>query len=71
MGGVPKVGGHWKGPTIREIAELSGLGTATVDRVLNGRPGVRDKTREKVQAALRKLSQSAMADELLRIGLLC
>ena len=27
-------------PTIAEIARLAGVGTATVDRVLNRRPGV-------------------------------
>ncbi len=45
----------WKGPTIREIARVAGVGPATVDRVLNNRPGVREKTRERVQGALAKL----------------
>ena len=35
----------WKGPTVREIAALAKVGPATVDRVLNNRSGVREKTR--------------------------
>lgn len=62
---------RWKGPTIREIAELSGLGVATVDRVLNGRAGVRNETRARVQAALEKLQQSANSPADLNIALLC
>ena len=47
----------WKGPTIREIARLAGVGEATVDRVLNNRLNVREKTRLRVAAALDKLSR--------------
>ena len=61
----------WRGPTVQEIAELSGLGVATVDRTLNGRPGVRNETRERVEAARRKLLYSAMGEKSLRIALLC
>ncbi|MBL4626560.1 MAG: LacI family DNA-binding transcriptional regulator [Roseicyclus sp.] len=46
---------HWKGPTVREIAKLAGVGSASVDRVLNDRPGVKEKTRAKVLTALEKL----------------
>lgn len=35
-------------PTITEIARLAGVGTATVDRVLNRRPGVNAETVERV-----------------------
>lgn len=35
-------------PTIAEIARLAGVGTATVDRVLNRRPGVNAETVERV-----------------------
>ena len=35
-------------PTIAEIARLAGVGTATVDRVLNQRPGVNPETIERV-----------------------
>ena len=68
---MPKSGNGWKGPTIREIADLSGLGPATVDRALNNRPGVRAATRERVQAALRKLSANAGAGETLHLRLFC
>lgn len=47
---------RWKGPTIAEIASESGVGTATVDRVLNGRDSVRAVTRNKVRDALTRLS---------------
>lgn len=45
----------WRGPTITEVARVAGLGTATVDRVLNGRGGVRETTRQQVMDAVRKL----------------
>ena len=45
----------WRGPTISEIARASKVGTATVDRVLNGRDSVREVTRKKVLAALERL----------------
>ena len=49
----------WKGPSLKAIATLAGLGTATVDRVLNNRAGVSEKTRARVLSALEKLSQEA------------
>jgi len=45
----------WKGPTIATIAEEAGLSMATVDRVLNARPGVREVTRKKVMLAIQRL----------------
>jgi LacI family transcriptional regulator len=45
----------WRSPTISEIAKESRVGTATVDRVLNGRGNVREATRKKVWSALDKL----------------
>ncbi|TIV71959.1 MAG: LacI family DNA-binding transcriptional regulator [Mesorhizobium sp.] len=42
-------------PTFLEIARRAGVGTATVERVLNGRGGVRPETVEKVVAAARTL----------------
>ena len=42
-------------PTFADIAERAGVGTATVERVLNGRGGVRPATAEKVIAAARTL----------------
>ncbi|MGC9019523.1 MAG: LacI family DNA-binding transcriptional regulator [Candidatus Bipolaricaulaceae bacterium] len=42
--------------TIKEIAQLAGVSKATVSRVLNGRPGVSPKTREKVEEIIRMYS---------------
>ncbi|CAB3762097.1 LacI family DNA-binding transcriptional regulator [Paraburkholderia humisilvae] len=49
---------RWRKRTARfvEIAELAGVSTATVDRVLNERGSVSAKTRERVVAAARELS---------------
>ncbi|MGB8816646.1 MAG: LacI family DNA-binding transcriptional regulator [Rhizobiaceae bacterium] len=51
----------WKGPTITQIANASGVGTATVDRVLNGRSGVGAATRQKVLQAIEQLSKPSHA----------
>jgi LacI family transcriptional regulator len=42
---------------IRDIAQQSGLSKATVDRVLNGRAGVRDSTRSEVMQAIADLDK--------------
>ena len=42
---------------VREIAQQSGLSEATVDRVLNGRPGVRENTRAEVAQAIADLDK--------------
>jgi LacI family transcriptional regulator len=47
--------------TITQIAEAAGVGTATVDRVLNNRSGVNAATVEKVRLAMVKLGASAPA----------
>ncbi|MGH6806310.1 MAG: LacI family DNA-binding transcriptional regulator, partial [Ensifer adhaerens] len=41
--------------TLKHVAAEAGFGTATVERVLNGRGGVRPETVEKVLLAVRKL----------------
>lgn len=41
---------------IKEIARQAGLGTATIDRVLNNRPNVSPQTRKRVEMALRELT---------------
>lgn len=42
-------------PTVHDIAREAGVSLATVDRVLNARPGVREDTIAKVQAAVSRL----------------
>jgi LacI family transcriptional regulator len=42
-------------PTVHDIAAKAGVSLATVDRVLNDRPGVRGVTRAKVEAAIAAL----------------
>ncbi|WP_137131464.1 LacI family DNA-binding transcriptional regulator [Rhizobium sp. FY34] len=42
-------------PTVHDIAAYAGVSLATVDRVLNGRAGVRAVTRERVEAAVAAL----------------
>ncbi|WP_449415073.1 LacI family DNA-binding transcriptional regulator [Ochrobactrum teleogrylli] len=42
-------------PTVHDIARTAGVSLATVDRVLNDRPGVRSKTRERVMEAMNTL----------------
>jgi LacI family transcriptional regulator len=39
-------------PTVHDIAEKAGVSLATIDRVLNGRPGVRATTRQRVEQAI-------------------
>jgi LacI family transcriptional regulator len=58
---------------IREIAEQAGLGQATVDRVLNGRPGVRQTTVAEVHQAIadldRQRSQLSLAGRTFLVDL--
>ena len=42
-------------PTVHDIAKEAGVSLATVDRVLNKRPGVRERTVERVQKAVETL----------------
>src|ERR1700757_827393 len=46
-------------PTIAQIAEAAGVSTATVDRVLNERPGVNPATVSKVREAIASLGGGA------------
>jgi LacI family transcriptional regulator len=64
--------GTWKGPSVQEIAKIAAVGSATVDRVLNNRSGVREKTRARVLAVLEKLRhESADSDVPVLIRLFC
>ena len=42
-------------PTVHDIAKEAGVSLATVDRVLNSRPGVREKTVNRVREAVERL----------------
>jgi len=42
-------------PTVHDIAKAAGVSLATIDRVLNSRPGVRKKTVDRVNEAVLKL----------------
>jgi LacI family transcriptional regulator len=42
-------------PTVHDIAEAAGVSLATVDRVLNRRPGVRAQTRTRVEDAIGRI----------------
>lgn len=56
---------HWNGawgrlenamkPTVHDIARQAGVSLATVDRVLNNREGVRQKTRDRVLSAMAEI----------------
>ncbi|NVO25734.1 LacI family DNA-binding transcriptional regulator [Donghicola mangrovi] len=62
---------NWRGPTITEIAELAGVGTASVDRVMNNRPGVKEKTRQRVMNAYNKLMLERGEGGTLDLRLFC
>lgn len=61
-------------PNFKQIAELAGVGTATVERVLNGRGNVRPQTAMKVIAAAKSLDWPGRMPEqhrgILRIEIL-
>lgn len=43
-------------PSIKDVAELAGVGVGTVSRVINNHPAVKSETREKVNAAIKQLN---------------
>nr|WP_263326311.1 LacI family DNA-binding transcriptional regulator [Neobacillus sp. Marseille-Q6967] len=43
-------------PSIKDVAELAGVGVGTVSRVINNHPTVKLETREKVNAAIKQLN---------------
>lgn len=65
---------NWKSPSIKDIALEAGVSPATVDRVLNGREGVREVTRKKVETAMARLGLSGTEDPrgtAKRIAIVC
>lgn len=52
-----------KKATLRDIANAADVSIATVDRVLNGRSGVRLKTKNKVENAIRALQTHDMGEQ--------
>jgi LacI family transcriptional regulator len=55
-------------PSIEEIARLSRVSKATVDRVLHGRAGVHPRTRDKVDQALVRLEEAYQNLSLQALG---
>ena len=43
-------------PSLKNVADLAGVGVGTVSRVINNHPNVRNETREKVNAAIKQLN---------------
>lgn len=65
-----------RGPTVAEIAIEAGVGTATVDRILNGRSKGRGATRQRIMEALSKLTAAtSTADQAeakpMHVAFLC
>lgn len=59
-----------RGHRVRDVAEQSGLSTATVDRVLNGRRGVSPRAVRAVEAAMLELDRQAAQVRLTTRALL-
>ena len=57
-----------KQPTIKDVASASGVSIQTVSRVINNRPDVADKTRERVKKVIKEIGYqpSALARSLIR-----
>lgn len=64
--------------TLKEIAEMANVSRATVDKVVNNRPGVKKETREKIQAILNEMNYEpnligkalVMSKNPLRLGVI-
>jgi LacI family transcriptional regulator len=62
---------------LQDIAELAGVSTGTVDRVLHNRKGVSQKTKEKIQAIMDEygyqpnlIARQLKNNKILKIGVL-
>lgn len=57
-----------KRPTIKQVAQASGVSTQTVSRVINNRPDVADETRQRVKGIIQEIGYqpSALARSLIR-----
>jgi LacI family transcriptional regulator len=55
--------------TLQDVARVAGVSLATVDRVINKRPGVRHQTAERVQEVIRELNfqRDPLASRLARV----
>ena len=74
---MPQTKGRRRGVTIIDVAKQAGVSPMTVSRVINGDPGVRDETRELVDATIRTLNytpnlsaRSLVTSRELRIGVI-
>ena len=45
-----------RAPTIKDVAEHSGVGIGTVSRVLNNSPQISEKTKQKVMKSIKELN---------------
>jgi LacI family transcriptional regulator len=61
----------WKNISIKKIAKESGFGTATVDRVLNNRLGVSEKSKKIINVTLEKLLLNPKEYESKKILVCC
>ena len=52
-------------PTIKDLAEITGLSPSTIDRVVHGRSGVSSKSREKVKIAIHEVGFGLIDSELM------
>ena len=53
---------NWKQASIKNIAKLAGVGTASVDRVLNNRKGVSTNTKTKSALAMLEIETNNEAN---------
>ena len=62
---------NWKSISIKKIAQESGFGTATVDRVLNKRSGVSEKSKIAIYSTLENLIKNPIQKKIKNILVCC